>query len=734
VYVCVLNCCSIINSSMTSSEKVASVSDSDNYDAQEVLKIIEEYSNGISVCKGKDIVVFFGLQQSGKSTTINALTLGPLRVVECDEWGNKKYAPPVGVPVEAAAKIGDNIVGCTIAPQGYELGNGMFALDTRGMLDRRNLNEMVAATLLTEIALKEAKSVRLVFLQRYSKFASGDVGMRDFGKMFGKLVKDDGLPALFLFNDYRGPLPGSGKERQDKVFEELRKRWCEIDAGERKEWNNTIQRILERLQSTRKEDFGYFSEHYNAEDLTRILAEGTMLLSAQDQSRLKDLVSIVTNDEEFKARDERTRYLSILRKAFNNGNSSNLPGVPQPTLGYIDPEDAYSINELKNKIMQLPQISFSSLDFSGYSKEVIAFHKTVGDNIHRLVHLLRGQELIQKYPGELVDKLLGEENKTIGGCAKALQDLKANGGNKDILAQYEKQYGKECISERIAMLEKEEAEARATCERLKGSVGSFENQKPVEHLEEWNVEGYHPQYHVVFESEAPFTVKNIELGEGTEPTEVNSKEPPVFDVVYSNGSAFKTVAHFGIKILQFGLSFVPGVPKFVDPVLGAVDGMMKVKSSGRITFSINPGDLPENRRSLEEMTSNAESWELKANKAKEDRMKYIQSAVNSVEERIRAVIEEAARHRETLEGFQRFRALVCDLLTRYSGMIKTYHKAATVLYDGSSGVKIIDMQDFLRLIHDISGNAVNAATDGSSVFFSEMDVSGLAKLLAEEFH
>ena len=249
------------------------------YDVRQVLKILAEHRNEIEGCKGKTVVGVFGLQQVGKSTTINALTLGPLRKVTAS--GETVFIPVGKTVKREVAESGSGRVGCTKTPNVYPIDDEMVLLDTRGFFDERNPNEMVAATLLTEMALKQAKCVKLIFLQRVASVLKGGVGMRDFGVAFGKLVKNEDIPAIFVFNNCPAnpAFRKKGEILQDAVLRCLKEEWNSYWVQHEKEKEQYMLRIISRLRSTMTGDVANLFERYSDKDLWRMMNEKKLINS-----------------------------------------------------------------------------------------------------------------------------------------------------------------------------------------------------------------------------------------------------------------------------------------------------------------------------------------------------------------------------------------------------------------------------------------------------------------------
>jgi len=732
---------------MSASKKntAASLSSEANYNVAEVLKIVNKKGDDIEVCQGKDVVVFFGVQQVGKSTSINTQIVGPLLKVSCDMFGNITFGPRPDVPKELVnkmAKTGTGSMGCTKAPKAYLLDDGLVLLDTRGMFDVRYPNEMIASIILTQKALKLAKSVRVVFLQRVKSLQEGVVGMRPFGEVFGKLVTDDNIPALFLFNGF--PAEGGGEERQNSVMTLLVDKWKEKYEEYEVFWSEMMDRVIQRIKATSGKRFENVFKKLSKEDFRKMVRGEEPEHNLDKDPRFAELIRLVMNDDEFRKNSEEYRYLKVMKKAFDDyeKNLSEPPskrarGPPMPSIGFLDPTDEFSVNELRRKLRELPPVSVDVFDFSQYSGYMKKFLQYFSENIYRFLDLLRGQQLLFKYPPEVISELLQKRRQIAAECNKALEDLEKNPG-KQTVAKYEKKYGKDSVSERVSELEKEKGLADSVCEELRGKIDAVINQEPQRIVRNWNVKGYHPQYRLVFEMDAPFTFK-VDLGEGTEEAEVYSKMPPKFDVVYSNGSVLDTAGHIGAFILSIAVHFVPPniLPEpakiLVQGGIAKLDEQLVSTSTGRVVFSVHPKDLPENKRALTDLRNNVRAWEQKAKKAEEQKKAIIDSSSTSVKATVRAILGDVNEDIEVLQAFESFRALVGNLISENIDAIRTHWQVAQVMNEEYLMNRDINTSAFLTLFRSFEEGMLPVVTDPSKVSLSELRVFDLEKHIQEEF-
>jgi hypothetical protein len=166
-----------------------------------ITQLVLENEFRIGNVEGKDLVIFLGLAQVGITSTINALMGTKYKLVnKCLETENGSSNV-----FETGARGGES---CTKFPQRCSHPDGKVVfLDTRGFFDTsKNREEEIASSILIEMAVNKAKSVRLVVLERYADISGGLVRFSRLGEIISKLaVRIDGsrfIPVLFVFNRF----------------------------------------------------------------------------------------------------------------------------------------------------------------------------------------------------------------------------------------------------------------------------------------------------------------------------------------------------------------------------------------------------------------------------------------------------------------------------------------------------------------------------------------------------
>lgn len=176
--------------------------DKSKFNFETICKEIINNENKINT-NGKDIVIFVGRTQCGKSTSINCLLGAKYEITSDDKLKcqNEKQLD--------LAEIGKKNIGksSTIIPKSYAISNDLVLLDTQGFFDTRESHDdqEVIGSLLLEIAIRNAKSVRAVCVIKWSDFESGISGMKQNGEIISRLFvnnENEMVPIFFLFNRF----------------------------------------------------------------------------------------------------------------------------------------------------------------------------------------------------------------------------------------------------------------------------------------------------------------------------------------------------------------------------------------------------------------------------------------------------------------------------------------------------------------------------------------------------
>lgn len=152
-------------------------------------------------CKDKDVIMFLGRAQVGKSTAINALLGVPFKydddnmVVPVD---NAKLIEPI-----ASLKIGN--ASTSVFPFLYvKEGCNYCFVDAPSFEDASKDKNLISETLiLMEKVIHNAKSVRLVYIMNFMELIGGIQTFQRIEKNIKNIFPTKDVPLYILFNQYK---------------------------------------------------------------------------------------------------------------------------------------------------------------------------------------------------------------------------------------------------------------------------------------------------------------------------------------------------------------------------------------------------------------------------------------------------------------------------------------------------------------------------------------------------
>jgi len=355
------------------------------YNVSQVIKEVGNHYEDIKLCNGRDVVICLGRTQAGKSTLYNSLVHGLHKWKESEE---KSVLSPIrindGFPV---APTGDSFFSETEYPRAYMLPGGKVFLDTRGFFDsRRDYCAEAAAAILTDMAIRISRSVKIVWLQPYPEFHEGGVTNLDqIGSVLNKVVYD-GAPILFLFNKelmfQRASSDSSGRKLAEDVYyhepEESEDIWPQFHELALREIKKRFDYIIETDGLKRKE-------------LLQSLKTVAKSIGCND-SVLSQYLPGYSHSE------ERMKYLAHFQEGFQ-----------AKRVLFVDPKFETSIACLRIAIEHLPPALgtgsvdpqnsvIKALNFTNYCDELVQFRATFNGMLKVFVHLMNGFHLTKDNP------------------------------------------------------------------------------------------------------------------------------------------------------------------------------------------------------------------------------------------------------------------------------------------------------------------------------------------------
>ena len=343
--------------------------------AYQILKILELVNEGgknfINISK-KDLIIFIGGTQVGKSTTINALLGVPL------QENDVGYIEPIP-PNEFVAPVGDGRQNCTELPTLYEKEGFNFCfLDTQGFFEGRGEDLVIASSILMEIAIRKAKSVRVVFLGKMSDLQCGYAELTaKFCVPISKIISNSTTPIFFLWNRYTP----QGKTNMRDFYNLPENIQNEIIMNKIiKEMGTYINNENTRIVNSKnilRERYENIGENYN-------------------QEIIQDLNDNITRIER-----ENTLY-SLVKKSFDDNN-----------YGYIDPTDNGLISKFIEKIKECQAVNKCDLMYGQYSAEIVRFREELTDLLPRQFSFLKKRIFTKSYNNKIILNIINQFNSEL---------------------------------------------------------------------------------------------------------------------------------------------------------------------------------------------------------------------------------------------------------------------------------------------------------------------------------
>jgi hypothetical protein len=194
---------------------------------QQAHVLVEEHIGIVDDAVGRDIVVFLGGSQAGKSVTINCCCGVPFSWRMPDPEPGRRYAhrhelvpdsrsPPVA-PIGTGRRSKTQLLAVYPGP------NGLFFVDTRGVGEvdaAANPGWILASGILTEVICRVARSVRIVIVARSAscKPLSHLAPVLD---QIGSLLISSTASMLWIFNDHNPPVDVRTREEFMNVHDSI---------------------------------------------------------------------------------------------------------------------------------------------------------------------------------------------------------------------------------------------------------------------------------------------------------------------------------------------------------------------------------------------------------------------------------------------------------------------------------------------------------------------------------
>ena len=162
-----------------------------NYNIELIIQAVLDGESKITDSEGRDLIIFIGPSQVGKSTIINAL-LGVEFEIQDDDSLRPKKDNEIIAPI---GDLRDGGISVTQLPTIYVYDSNFSIMDTQGFFDlRENIEMNIASSILMEMAIKKARSVRIVNLCKCDDFFNGLSTFHKYGEQLNQVITCDKEP------------------------------------------------------------------------------------------------------------------------------------------------------------------------------------------------------------------------------------------------------------------------------------------------------------------------------------------------------------------------------------------------------------------------------------------------------------------------------------------------------------------------------------------------------------
>lgn len=370
--------------------------------------LVAKNINKIKDCKGKNLVVFIGREQVGKSTTINSL-LGTKFVI--DSNNRRVLVPAPGESFQAPMGCDERSgLMCTVFPAVYkDPKNDLFYLDTQGFFGTdKDPDEVAAASILLDAAIKSAETVRIVYLEDFQDFSKGITKVQDAVKLLNRIVLSNDVPVFYLFNRYSPPPgPDTAYFYDDNVPESEKNEMARKEILVKNAKENT-EKLLKRLQKVSN-----FTGDFTSKAFTSVIQRTLSNDGAQKPTQSSDNIENDSlGDSIINEAQETIADVANAQEAYKIERCAQLIDSNFKTgrYGYINAQSDWSIENLRQSIIQLPIINKANLSFNCCDQNRIRFSKDFEDTLRKFADAINNVFFSLRYPPSLIETLI-QKNK-----------------------------------------------------------------------------------------------------------------------------------------------------------------------------------------------------------------------------------------------------------------------------------------------------------------------------------
>lgn len=683
------------------------------YAISRVISLVAQGEKSIADCTGKDLVIFIGGTQVGKSTTINSL-LGVQMKKNRD--GSISSAPtfdptaPDAPTVALMGKLEEGGRSCTEFPALYTHPSSPFCfLDTRGFFDiRRDAESDTASSILMEMAVKRARNVRLVHLGRFDHFNEGLAGFSRFGEMLSDIVVSDDVPIFFLFNYYR-PSPELGEEgfyewSKEKQLEFIRQ---EIDEAAKRivrAGDTTFAGVMKRLWDKAKACGAFLAELDSDDpDLEELATKGyeaakSIGSMAKDASNMMG----ISEDPEFKEAAQKMRYISILKDNFARG-----------LFGYIDPTSPISTQGLMRELSALPPIPKTLLVFSGCNTARVRFNEIFESAIFQTIPDLRSMAFSTRYPLAFLKGLIEQSDGGLVLHRGNLEKAKSPENAEALQAEYVivGAENERNLLKRIRTLQEQDASTHQQIVQLETRSPEMIWHRP------WDEKAgayWWRNYMCKYPLSTPFVKVEEKLDKHTMRRKVIREGSPFFEVEYTSGGTAR-------RVVGYASPLVGGL------ISAGILSATSHRCSGDVYVFVRPMDIESNAKMLKEMKAELSRTRTQMASDSEELSKVRAENSTSLLGKISSEIKRREEQRTQLDRIYQFveqttvgwtqpyasSARFTPFFRNMAEEVTSYASITGKLYDPSTRKVVI--QNFSQLFAEISGGIALSASNVDDV-------------------
>ena len=649
---------------------------SEDVNLKDEMDLVIEGEKYIKDTNGKDIIIFIGGTQIGKSTTINALLGVPFKKQ------NGKLIPQK----ELIAKIGasDNGgVSCTIFPALYCADHYTYFLDTQGFFESRN-SAIAASSILMEMAIKDAKSIRIVFLGNYEEIKSGLSKLDRYNIPLSKLFLNMDIPIFFLWNKFTlGDFDEDFLQNEYLQWDYTKKHnfiMEQIDT-KTKEFIKNATINLEKSKEKIERENNISLETYGQN--IKYLFTGEKQNNKFENCEINQINADLLK-EEIKELEKENIIIHLIKKSYESRN-----------FGYFDPTQEESIRDFYEKIKKCEIAKKEDFTYRELSKERVNFNENFERNIYEHTKVLQKYLFAKTYSKDdllYIKLFIDNEIKTCN------EDLK-NVNNINEIDKLQNKYNLK-IEENIKDLYDEINEFNTQAIRIKKKLNIKRNAEPIVYFHEdikdpaSFVFGWWRNHHTHYISDIPIAKVETHLDENTYLVNEN---------LYEDSQNYIYDARFQSK---FGKGCY-----------------------GKISFYAYPKDIDsdfieQKEKELRDLLDLIASSEQYRNKLLKKIKSEIKNNINEIIKKDKALIEKVDEIKsfieQTLEKWNIDFNATTSNNTKYCDLLKSFKHIIDKLYSASQVNSKENIKIFLNLY-----NKIQTATN------KKVDINNIKKIINE---